>query len=518
LDDRLTTLLTDLDQIASVDADQRSACARRTDWLQTATVDEIDRLFRALLSRDPPTDKHEDALLAAVLIHVVSRQRGRRDAPARLVFGDLLLQAAVMLYRHLGPKCQARDYLPCLLTGERSSTALTALGQLMAEDPPNDANAVASIFAPLFQRKDYDPNLLFPRILDGLKFASVAAPALDLANYVTRQHLVSRHPGSERLDELLALLGGLVGHLGRLESSAPDETETPEKLGKKVSDGVGLAVSLCDALALIGDGSAVGKLYQAMDLGHRRLRAEAAAALARLGEEAGVEALAQLAAEPVVRLRVLAYCQELSVLDNVDAKFTTAEAQAEAELALWLAQPAQMGIPPTKCELFDQRSQYWPGYDDPVDCHLFRFTYKIGDFEFSNIGIAGPLTRAFGADLSDLPPDDIYAAFAGWHAEHEEISEVDVDRLDASQRTDVVRLERRLRDEGYDGIQPDILGIFLGDRTLVSEAVRDGMPGVAVVDNAHVHWFPQGANRRPLGSHEAYCIYKGRELLQTFNR
>ena len=52
-------------------------------------------------------------------------------------------------------------------------------------------------------------------------------------------------------------------------------------------DGVGLAVALCDALAQIGNKEAIGKLYQAMDLSHRRLRTEAAAALAKLGEEAG---------------------------------------------------------------------------------------------------------------------------------------------------------------------------------------------------------------------------------------
>ena len=517
MDDRLSTLLADLDRIASVDANERSACVRRTSWLRTAAIDEIDRLFRALLDRDPPADIHEDAFLTAVLIHVVGRQRGTPDATVRLDFDDSLLQAAVQLYRHLGAQSLARNYLPCLLTSGRSSMGLTALGQLMAEDPPNDTTAVATILAPLFQRKDYDPGLLFPRILDGLKHASVAAVVLDLANYVTRQHLVSQHPGTERLDELVSLLGGVVGRLGHLESSSPDDTEAPKTLGRIVSEGVSLAVSLCDALALVGNQSAVGKLYQALDLGHRRLRAEAAAALARLGEKAGVEALVKLAAEPVARLRVLAYCEELGVRDNVDAKYMTAEARAEAELALWLAQPAQLNIPPTNCELVDQRNQHWPGCDGPIDCFLFRFTYKIGDCEFSNIGIAGPLTHAFGADLSDLAPDDIYAAFAGWHVEHEEIFEVDVERLEERQRTDVVRLEQRLRHEACDTIQPVTLSFFLGDKGLVANATRDGMPGVAVVDDALVHWFPQGANRRPLGTQEAYCIYIGRKLLQTLN-
>jgi len=372
-------------------------------------------------------------------------------------------------------------------------------------------------FAPLFQARDYDPASLFPRLFDGLSHISVAAVILDLANYVTRQRLVSLHPGTERRDELAALLGGIVGHLGRLESSPP-EGETAETLGKKVNEGVAMAVSLCDALALVGDKSVTGKLHQALSLGHRRLRTEAAAALAALGEEAGVEALVALAAEPVTRLRVLAYAEELGVLDKVGEEYLTAEARAEAEMTLWLAEPSQIGIPPTKCELVDRRNQHWPGYDDRVECYLFRFTYDLGQVNFSNIGIAGPLTHAFGADLCDLSPNDIYAAFAGWHAKHDEIIEVDVEHLNDIQRTDVARFERRLRDEGYDAIQPLTLGVFFGDRSLVAKAVQEGISGVAVADMEQTSWFPRGANSRPLGSHEAYCIYKGRKLLQFFNQ
>src|SRR5205823_1868914 len=120
----------------------------------------------------------------------------------------------------------------------------------------------------------------------------------------TRRKLVPEHPAAGISGQLIELLGQLVGTLGQLTEQAPSEGQSMADIGRQVSQSVSLAVSLCDALALIGDQGAVGKLYQALDLGHRRLRTEAAAALARLGEERGREELIKLAAEPVARLRV----------------------------------------------------------------------------------------------------------------------------------------------------------------------------------------------------------------------
>ena len=288
-------------------------------------------------------------------------------------------------------------------------------------------------------------------------------------------------------------------------------------LAAQVQEGVALAVAACDALAQIGDASVVGKLYQALELSHRRVRAEAAHALARLGEQAGVDTLVTLAAEPVVRLRVLTYAEELGLLDKIDPTYRTAEARAEAELALWLAQPSQLGYPPTHCELLDTRLIYWPGYDEPIQCSLFRFTYQFGDRGFSNIGIAGPLVHAFAADLLDLPADDLYAAFAGWQAEHAEIYELELERLDEAQRVDVFRLERRLRDEGCEAVEPLKLGHFFGEKALVAKVLRQGQPGVAVAGPDQIYWLPLSSNRRAPGPDEAYWIYKGRRLLRAFN-
>jgi len=184
---------------------------------------------------------------------------------------------------------------------------------------------------------------------------------------------------------------------------------------------------------------------------------------------------------------------------------------------LWLAQPGQLGIPPTRLEVVDSRAQPWPGFAEPVDCFLFRFTYQFADAQYSNIGIAGPLTHALAADLLEMSPEDIYATFAGGHAQHEGIYETDVVDLTDEQRIEVSRLERRLRDAGYDAIQPLQLGFLLGQRMLVATAVLDGVAGIAVVDSQDIQWLASAGRQRPFGPSEACSLYKGRRLLRAFD-
>ena len=419
-----------------------------------------------------------------------------------------------------------------LLVGLRQGDAdsLSELAELLATAPPQDDSDVMQLLAPLFQQRRQEAAELFPALFGALAHPSVAAPVLDLANFLTREKVVPRHPGADLTAQLSALLGEVVQSLQLLQERVGGQDESPPELRRRVARGVALAVSLCDALALIGDPVAIPKLRQALEIGHRRVRTEAAAALARLGDKAGEEQLIQLAAEPVARLRVLAYATELGLLEKVEPEFQTPAARAEAELCVWLAEPTQFGVPPTRCELFDQRRMFWPGYSEPVDCFLFRFQYVVtiegeGERSFSNIGIAGPLAHAFVADLGDLAPDDIYAAFAGWHGAHEEIKEYDVARLSKSEKLEVERLKRRLHDAGYAKIEPQTMGYFFGDKALTATAersdsaggLREGIPGVAVADFQDIAFFPQRSTRRPLGAAEVYCIYKGRKLLKTFN-
>jgi hypothetical protein len=409
------------------------------------------------------------------------------------------------------------------LAASGEAQQLELLVTLLLDDPPDEEQQVALALSPLFLKRALPAEAIFPRLFAAIDKPQLAAAVIDLANFLTREQLVDEHPGKAMAQLLIQLLGSLTHSLQLLEERPEEFAETPQQLGQRVAHSVSLAVSLCDALALIGDQNAIPKLHQALSLSHRRVRTEAAAALARFGEKAGEDALLELAAEPVARLRVLAYADELKLAAKIPPQHRSLAARAESELVVWLAEPTQFGVPPTQLELVDQRRQHWPGYTGEIDCFLFRFSYHLTledgkQRSYSNVGIAGPLAHAFTADLADLPPDDIYAAFAGWQAEHEDIKQYDVARLSKTEQLEVVRLQRRLHDAGYTDIQPQQMGYFFGEKALLATASRDGAAGVAVADFEDISFYPARQPRRSLGIEEAYAIYKGRKLLRAFNQ
>ena len=518
MDQRLTTLLSDLSSAERLSATELLRASRRTSWLVEATPEELAEFLQAVSRLKQPLVPAADRILATwltALAHLRRKSGQPADATA-------LTPIIERLYRELGPASRARAQLLAWLAIGGNSAELDALAQLLIDDPPGDDQDVVQALAPLFQRRRAEVVQLFPRLFAALSHPAIAAPVVDLANYLTREKLIPRHPATDRADELANLLGKVVQSLLRMEERPDEHSDSPQELSRRVARGVALAVSLCDALALIGEPRVIGKLNQALDIRHRRVRTEAAAALARLGEKHGHEVLIELAAEPVARLRVLAYAAELGITGRIDPQYVTPAARAEAELSVWLAEPTQYGLPPTSCELFDHCRQHWPGYDDEVDCFLFRFQYVITlesgeERSFSNIGIAGPLAHAFVADLGDLPASDIYAAFAGWQAEHERIRELDVERLSNSEKLEVERLKRRLIDAGFTDIEPKRIGYFFSDKALIALAQREGVLGVAVADFQETSFFPRRVSR-PLGPEEVYCIYKGRKLLAAFNR
>ena len=517
IESRTEQLLAELDAGGLAGPESRDARDQLA-WLGTATPQDAANLFAGLAERDFFSEDHpRDAALVAIFHQLAFRGRGKRSAVDRDWISAAALAAMKRVYVRLPADYRARAYLLQILAADGGPESLAALSQWLVEVPLAASEDAAIALSPLMQFKNYDPENLFPRLLDAIEQPAAAATVLDLANFVTREQLVDTHPAADRTVALIELLGQLAGQLGVIEDLRDQPPESSSMLAKRVEDGVALAVSLCDALAQIGDRQAIGKLYQAMELAHRRLRTEAAAALAKLGEEAGQQALLDLVTEPVTRLRVLSYAEELDLLHKIDPEQMNAVARAESELALWLAQPAQLGIPPTDLEMIDERTQYWPGYDDPVDCFLFRFHYRFGDAEYANIAIVGPVTHAFAADLEDIPHSDIYAAFAGWQAQHEEIYEVDLADWDEGLVYEAERLERLLRDAGYDAIQMIRLGFFLGEKALVARAAKSGQPCIAVADAHDVFSYRLDDGPRAVGANEAYAIYKGRKLLRTFN-
>jgi len=488
------------------------------------TFDQVLRDLSALARPARTGDDARDARVAdetalADLVEALARDlhASRGGAPRGAMLSGAVIKQVVSVYRALGAHSRARHHLLRLLAASGEHDALAAYAELIASEPPGDSSEAALAFAPLFQHRALAAEVLFPKLWECLERPATAALVLDLANFLSRRGQVAVHPGASRARQLAALLGGLVNRLARLQEHPEEFSHSPSALRTIVGESMGLVVALCDALALIGDTSVTGKLHQALELTHRRVRTEAAFALARLGDDAGVEALARMAAEPSARSRALAYLEELGLADRASEADRSPAARAEGELAAWLAQPTNFGLPPSAIELIDARRQRWPGYAEAVDCYLFRYEYAWRGRTQSNIAIVGPALHAIAADLADLPPADIYAAYAGWSAEHEEIDETAAEAFTPSQQAAWRTLYAELTDAGYDDPRPVKCASFFGETHWVATARRGEQPGVLVYDGTHAEWQPSGVGSRPLGPTEIYQIHKGRRLLRAFN-
>ena len=186
-------------------------------------------------------------------------------------------------------------------------------------------------------------------------------------------------------------------------------------------------------------------------------------------------------------------------------------------MALWLTQPQQMGVPPTSVEVIDSRRMMWPSFQNPVDVFLVHFEYSFGDRTYSNVGITGPVAFALSADVANLPVDDIYAIYAGWHAEHPEIFTVAADQFNESQTRVMGTYQKHLQQLGYESVKSALLGFFLDEQAGVFHAVRDATQCVVVTDGLETIDQPVSGRLRPLSPDDLFNLYKGRKMLRTFN-
>ncbi len=410
-----------------------------------------------------------------------------------------------------------RHLLLQLLALIRSDDALAMLVESLSSNPPGEWMEAAQVLSPLMQHRDWSIDVVFPSVFECLQYPSLAAPLLDLANYITRSGQVERHPGAVHLSMLNRLLGEVSGRLSQFEDDPRTFGDDVDAVQARLGEAISLAVSLCDAVGLIGDESSIGKLNQTVDLKHRRVQCEAAGALAKLGDDLGKKRILELVSDPSARLRAIRYADELGFGDLVEEQYRTETATAEAELSLWLSQPQQMGVPPTGVEVLETRRLLWPSFSDPVDVHLVRFEYNFADKRYSNVGITGPVSFALSADVADLPMDDIYAVYAGWQAEHSDIFSVPVEQFNDAQSRAMEPLAKHLERHGYESVKPALLGLFLDERAGVFQAVRDATACVVVTDGLETIDQPTAGRPRPLTAGDLFNLYKGRKMLRTFN-
>lgn len=423
----------------------------------------------------------------------------------------------VLVANRMSPEVANRHLLLQLLALIRTAESLECLNQLLADHPPRGWMAAGQILSPLMQHSDWPIEPLFPNVLDRIVEPSLAAPILDLAGYLVRSGRVATHPAADRIGTLNKLLGAVADRLGRFEEDPRSFGTDVDQVQAILGEAVALAVSLCDAIGLIGDESSIGELNKAAELRHRRVQCEAAGALARLGEGVGVQHLIALAAEPSARLRAIAYADELGMGDKIDEQYRQPNATAEAEIALYLSQPQQMGVPPTSVEVVDSRRILWPSYHDPVDVFLVRFEYSFGDRQYSNVAVAGPTTFALSADVADLPPEDIYAIYAGWHAEHDDIFTVAAKELNDAQVRLTEPMQKYLERNGYEELKIQLLGFFLDETAVIFSAKRDAIECIVVTDGLETIDLPTVGRLRPPTSEDLFHLYKGRKMLRTFN-
>ncbi len=443
--------------------------------------------------------------------------RSRDSLPLRRVLGEL-----AGLYHSLGPQTNYRSQLVRILAAVGSPAALETVTELLVTAPPETDADAEQIFLVLWQLPEISVDSVFPRLLEGLEHKTLAPLILEFATRLHRRGIAPIHPAAARVEALTNLFGELADRLGRLEEHPQEFAENAEELTQVVNQSVSLAVAVADCLGFLGSPQATSKLRRAFLVTHRRVRAEAAAAVARLGEEEGIHQLAALAADPGVRLRALAYLDELGHPEAADERYRSPEARAGGELALALAQPAVFGLAPSEIELVDHRHLRWPGYQQAVPCFLLRYRYQHPQGRLEGIGLAGPLTHALRVPLEDFPPRDIYAIYCGWSVEHPQITRTAVAELPSYEQATVAELESLLQGEGFEEVIPLELVHFFGDSLWILAAKRRSpegtlTPGVVALQGESFEFHPSVPPTRALTPEQVYYLHAGRKILMTFN-
>ena len=427
---------------------------------------------------------------------------------------DVIAELATQLVDH---STLAAAHCLQILAAQGDRESLSVLCELIRRQMLDDEQSVAVALSPLFQWPPPELASVFEMLGEDIWRWQLLGPMLDLAGHSLRKGKLRQHPLAKERARLRELLSNTVHRLARLEEQPQQFGDDVPSIQRVLNNAVSLTVSLCDTVGLIGDEAAEGKLSQAMALSHRRVQTEAAGALARLGKQEGKQRLLELAHDPAARLRALAYADELGIEDAALADMRSPYAIAEAEVVAWLADAERFGVPPAELELIDERTQYWPSYEEPQNCFLWRFTYRFSKGDLSNIIIAGPLVHAFQADLRSMEVEDIYALYAGWQAEHDEIYEVPAAQLNTAQRAEAQRLLKELDAQGIDSLQLLALTFFFGERAVLAVGKRGGQTVCAISDNIESLVYPLENRPTSLTPDLVLALYRGKKLLRTFN-
>ncbi len=492
---------------------------QRRQLIESLAEPEIDSLLQEIPAAGAPEGAEKDFFDAVqvLVLELIAKESGGKSAGGTQ-WSDSRFESVGQIYKISPADANLRNHLLFWLfsAGEKGQRMWA---DLITSQPPEHRLGLSVAFSLLIQPAYSPPDWLVDALMQkGTAHLQLAPSIFDTFNYWYREGQLPTHPAAERVQPMLSLLAQLVGQLGKIEEGNMPADATPVSINLMITDSVSLVVSLCHMFGLMEDQQAVPKLHQALALKHRRIQTEAAAALAKLGDETGKDALLQLAEQPVARLRVLNYAEELGILNEVSLEWQGEIATAESHLAIWLADPANVGFAPADIQLLDSREMVWPSYDDPVNCYLFEYKYGLTENAPGNVGICGPLVHAMPADLRGIEVDDMYAAFAGWQTVHQEIFQTTLDQAKQAAAGPIGDLEQRLPTDWDAEKQSIFAGSFFGEWMLVvSGENADQQQGTLILDASDEIWIPAGNENAPVDAEAAWCIVKGRKLLQHFN-
>jgi hypothetical protein len=166
--------------------------------------------------------------------------------------------------------------------------------------------------------------------------------------------------------------------------------------------------------------------------GNGAVRIKAATAIAKAGDESGLNDLVSLCRHWSTAETAKEALEELGRKKLIPAEALTPEATVLAKMSDWLAHPNELARVPDELEIVDMREMRWPPKGEVQKQALVRYraaATEPGEPDDSGVGLVGSITFClFGTKLEGLPPEEVYAAHAFWEMEQDGwLREVDLD-------------------------------------------------------------------------------------------
>lgn len=244
---------------------------------------------------------------------------------------------------------------------------------------------------------------LFAALSDPIPQGFIAVALLDAANAACRAESSINHPFDSP--------AGVI----RLRQWLMDRSE----------DRVSYAQSAAASLPCLRQPGLGELLNLALASPSADVRLEAAWAEARMRGKSGVERLASFALDVNCSAKALHYLEELDMAEAIPSAALTADFQARAEFALWLAHPCELGRAPDEVEVADRRELRWPPEFASKTVWLLRYRVRHDnglDDDDSGVGMVGTQTFCFFSyELEQRPAEDGYAVHCSWELEQKNL-------------------------------------------------------------------------------------------------